>query len=379
MQRIATLILTVFALSFFAGCNICDEYSVREETVKVELQLSVATAEMPGAASTRGQYDYELPACNGEKINTLRVIIVRPSGEVEHNEYIGNLSEPAIRAGYYKFAVTGQEEKKIYLFVNEHAQRLNYDNQLVDIVGYDFSRITVGSRFPTAAIEALTIDLNYGEEQLKHGEGRDDVLLPMSEKHSVYVGKEDMQEDLYVTRAATKFTYIIANNSNYDYNLAKLSIEMMAQQEYYLPHGTIKYTAVSDDYNTLGQMDLSNYEVPQIGNNRYYVFNRQLTQTLSAGSSVTLAPIYLLEGKYTDPNGDPRNYKTALTLTHDYTAADGNTITQSVEMSNYFDRLKQLPRNTHVVVYVTIKPAATEWEVDLQPYTQVELTPEFGI
>ena len=58
-------------------------------------------------------------------------------------------------------------------------------------------------------------------------------------------------------------------------------------------------------------------------------------------------PIYLLEGKFTDP-ADKRNYSMSLWI-------DG------AKMSSYFPPLSQLPRNTHVVVTIALTGAEAQW------------------
>jgi len=44
-----------------------------------------------------------------------------------------------------------------------------------------------------------------------------------------------------------------------------------------------------------------------------------------------------------------------------------------------FDNLDRLPRNTHVVVNIIIKDRKIDWSVDLRPYGEVKLDPDFGL
>ena len=46
------------------------------------------------------------------------------------------------------------------------------------------------------------------------------------------------------------------------------------------------------------------------------------------------------------------------------------------ELDNLLDKL---PRNTHVVVYITITDKELEFEVNVEPYREVELKPGFGL
>lgn len=77
-----------------------------------------------------------------------------------------------------------------------------------------------------------------------------------------------------------------------------------------------------------------------------------------------LEPFYLLEGKYLD-SSDARNYSMSVTL-------DGT------QYSAYFPDVASLPRNTHVVVVITIGTYGLNWSVDVFPYGEVILNPGFG-
>ena len=46
---------------------------------------------------------------------------------------------------------------------------------------------------------------------------------------------------------------------------------------------------------------------------------------------------------------------------------------------SYLPNLPHLPRNTHVVVNVTINEQDIDCVVDVRPYTEIELEPDFGL
>ncbi|MBQ8501758.1 MAG: hypothetical protein IJ494_05595 [Bacteroides sp.] len=366
MQRLKGYVQIWVMACLLAGCSVLDD-SLPTEPVMVDLHLAVATAEMAGSASTRADTDYQLPECIGEQIQTVRIVIVRPTGEVECNRYL-NMTQATMQTDYYRFRVVANETKTVYLFVNENAQRQNYDGQQVKIVNYNFGTIAEGETFPEA-VEKLEVSLSEAYEQLKSGTGKQDVLLPMNERHSVTVTDQEQQKLLFVTRAATKFTYIVTNRSDRPCTLSGIAIDKMARREYYLPQSKISYSYVavpsgSTDpdapYNTLGQMDLTNYSVPMVGTNEYYTFTQSVDRTIAAGATVTIDPIYLLEGKF-------NSYQTTLTI-------------NGVEVTAAFPNLGQLPRNTHVVVKAMIDERNHTWEVDLFPYIQSDiLAPDFGL
>ena len=92
-RHILIILLSVFIA---AGCTVWSDY---EPEVLSELSISVVVSDTPGApltksAGTKVQVnpeDYVNPAHNGEKMQTLRVVIVREDGTVEmYNYYIQN-------------------------------------------------------------------------------------------------------------------------------------------------------------------------------------------------------------------------------------------------------------------------------------------------
>ncbi|MBQ8224446.1 MAG: hypothetical protein IJZ86_03715 [Bacteroides sp.] len=365
MQKVITYILMFLFMGCWAGCEAIDD-TLPAEPVMVNLQLSVATAEMAGNASTRA-YDYESPACEGEKIQTLRIIIVRPGYIVEHNKYY-DLTTPTTQTGYYQFQVVAEEDKQIYFIVNEMAQKKGTSENLENIVNYNFDGIAEGTTFNKEAIEALSVSVNQGSDQLRSGDTDAGVLIPMNERYTVNVGTTDVTQTYYVTRVATKFTYIIKNTSSFPCTLSNIAINKMASKAYFFPQGEITYTSVSDDYNTLGQMDLTNYAVPLQETNGYYTFSQSYNQTIGGNSEETLSSIYLLEGRYEDTQsaGTQNKYNTTLTI-------------NGAELTAEFPELEQLPRNTHVVVIVTINERSHSWTVDVRPYAEADLRPGFGI
>ena len=77
-------------------------------------------------------------------------------------------------------------------------------------------------------------------------------------------------------------------------------------------------------------------------------------------------PIYLLEGKHSDDNNKENPYLLTLGV-------------NGTELKSYLPNLPQLPRNTHVVVNITINEHAMDCIVDVRPYTGITLEPDFGL
>lgn len=184
----------------------------------------------------------------------------------------------------------------------------------------------------------------------------------MSECHDITVGETDSRHELFVTRAAVKFSFNITNNSGRNIILKGLTIARMAKEEYYLPKNTIYHDVVIDGVDC---KEITSYDVPSDVGYYEYGSDKGLSETLSAGSKVSLSPIYLLEGKYTAVE-DERNYSMKIFF-------DG------MELGDWFPQLSRLPRNTHVVVNITIGKTAVDWDVDVLPYIPVDLDPVFGL
>ena len=190
----------------------------------------------------------------------------------------------------------------------------------------------------------------------------------MSESHRVWMPNEDHSCSLWITRAAVKFTFRLVNRAaaNHTYRITGLTIDKLAHKEYLLPRDATYATHEAEDGTLI--REITDFSVPLQGNNGYYTYGRESGMKVSvpAGdNAVVLDPIYLLEGKFTDP-ADKRNYSMSLWI-------DG------AKMSSYFPDLSLLPRNTHVVVTIALTGAEAQWQVELVPYTTKILEPSFGL
>lgn len=356
-RHIVALAALLFLLS---GCN--SIWSGLDGTMS-ELTLSITVSDTPASPVSRGAGtraislnpdDFTAPVHDGEKMRSLRIIIVRPDGTVEHNRYLdftGSAKGAYITVDNVRFEVYGPEKKQIYLFANEFVKSSDKSRKIVD---YDLDSITPGSIFPKEDLSELKITLTSDEEQLPS------EALPMSECHSISMPAMDYSAELYVTRAATKFTFLLDNTSSKKHSLSKISISKGSNIEYYLPR--ISYSGNPSD----GSFSVNDYTVPNTGdNNNYYIFRYDCPGTVVAsGATTRLEAIYLLEGKYTDAK-DTRNYSMTATI-------DG------VLYEDYFPDLSQLPRNTHVVVCLSIRDYEVVWDVKVYPYGEVWLNPGFG-
>lgn len=358
MKRLASSIILCSLLLFCACESAIEDYGRGNDgTLLVNLDISVALSDV-STALTRATKDADA-ANENEKMHTLRVVIVRPDWTVEANRLIDLKAAATLQHQVAEpFPVVGNEQKLIYLFVNEGTTAINkVDNISRKLLDFDLSKIEVGYYFPINTIEGLKIKLEDNTEQI---EGP----LPMSERHEYFVNKEPQQScNLFVTRAAVKFTFHIINNSANSITLNGVTINKMAQEEWYIPRA--KYS----EPNKNGQREIIEYEVPAgVG---YYTYGEETfvkAMTVNAGGKRVLDPIYLLESKYIDdPDSEGRNYSMKINI-------------NSIQKKLYLPELNTLPRNTHVVVNITFnKDATVSYEVDVIPYSEVPLEPDFGL
>lgn len=379
MKQLFRHTFAVFAVVLMAfGCVAVDRESY---DVMSELTISVSVSNTPGAPVTKAPEskadidasDYIGPAHDGEKIQTLRIVIVRPDGTVEHNRYMdfqGAVQKAYMEVSDIAFKVVGPEQKKVYLFVNENSVKEDVTGATTKTVNYDFNSLEVGKQFPAAQIADLKISLFDSYDTVPCAESPVTAALPMSECHTVQMPAQDHHVDLYVTRAAVKFTYLFDNQTTQPYSLSQLTISKGSRLEYYMPQ--ITYTG--DPFTTA--FSVQNYTVPNINNNDYYIFRRFAADAqpvaLAAGEVTALNSFYLLEGKYEDPekvvgsNDKQLNYSMSATL-------------NGIVHESYFPDVPWLPRNTHVVTVVTIRDHSVNWTVDVYPYGEYWLRPGFGI
>ncbi len=345
LRRVRVVLLPLLFAS--AGCS--DTVGdVVPESVMVNLQINVAASDI---ASPRTRAGYEEAQSDDERMRTLRIVVVRSDGTIEHNRFL-RLTSAVERYGDETFRVYGREKKRIYLFANELTSRVGVDGVSHPLIDFDLGSLAVGTEFPAERVEGLTLSLQSASEQIVGA-------LPMSECHTVEVPDSDCSCDLTITRAAVKFSFLMTNRSGREVSLTGLSIDKMSRAEYLLPHN------VERDENG----DIVDYDVPAAGvNNGYYTFSLGggLPVKLARNVQKRLAPIYLLEGRYVDTSGDKRNYSMKILV-------DG------AECGDYFADLSTLPRNTHVVVRIGISDTDVEWKVDLLPYGEVKLDPSFGL
>lgn len=292
------------------------------------------------------------PVGDFEKLNRVRLIVTNEAGVVEAN-YVTFSHEITVKL------TTGK--KKLYIIGNEGS----WDDFGSFASGIDWLSAAKGDNI--GDVYSAMLNLSAGHSVM---EG---TRLPITGTADVELTKPQAPEDInqstevWLHRAAVKFTFRMRNNTSRKYTVTDLSLGGMSTAMYLMPKGI---TMGGKDGKTITAFDA----VPDAAT---YDIVRTLAVELPAkaaeaadGEWIHLfdKPVYALEGKLLENNA-PKNYPLSITL-------DGLI---SSEM-----KLKEvpLPRGTHVYVNITlnkIEDLDFDWQTDLVPYAGVTLEPDFGL
>lgn len=296
--------------------------------------------------------DLENPVGDFEKLDRVRLIVTNEAGVVEAN-YVTFSHEITVKL------TTGK--KKLYIIGNEGS----WD---------DFGSFASGINWLSAAkgdnigdVYSAMLNLSADHSVM---EG---TRLPITGTADVELTEPKTPEDInqstevWLHRAAVKFTFRMRNNTSRKYTVTGLSLGGMSTAMYLMPKGI---TMGGKDGKTITAFDA----VPDAAT---YDIVRTLAVELPAkaadatdGEWIPLfdKPLYALEGKLLENNA-PKNYPLSITL-------DG-LISSEMKLKEV-----QLPRGTHVYVNITlnkIEDLDFDWQIDLVPYAGVTLEPDFGL
>ena len=292
------------------------------------------------------------PVGDFEKLNRVRLIVTNEAGVVEAN-YVTFSHEITVKL------TTGK--KKLYIIGNEGS----WD---------DFGSFASGINWLSAAKGDNIGDVYTAMLNLSDGHSvMEGTRLPITGTAEVELTEPQKPEDInqstevWLHRAAVKFTFRMRNNTSRKYTVTDLSLGGMSTAMYLMPKGI---TMGGKDGKTITAFDA----VPDAAT---YDIVRTLAVELPAkaaeaadGEWIHLfdKPVYALEGKLLENNA-PKNYPLSITL-------DG-LISSEMKLKEV-----QLPRGTHVYVNITlnkIEDLDFDWQIDLVPYAGVTLEPDFGL
>lgn len=136
--------VAVLGVCFLLMCG-CDSRSDEglslsngPDAVYLDINVALRDASASGrSVSGRAEEEMYGEVTEAEKMHTLRVILVRPDGRVEHNVYL-DLKNASVsdRYGKIRLKVQGNEEKTIYLLGNEGSASVELPAVEVRCLGY---------------------------------------------------------------------------------------------------------------------------------------------------------------------------------------------------------------------------------------------------
>lgn len=334
----------------------------------------------------------DIPADNPvEYMYTLRIIVLHADNSVEHNVYVDFGNSPQTEC-FRILKVTRNETKKIYLIANEESVSSELHEKL--------ETLTAGDNTFRSIVDELNFTPDYK------------TPIPMSSVYDVPVNAESLVErQFYLVRAATKFTFRLTNERENAVSVDAIAISGIVGKTYLIPHKKEKemffegepffwidwLKKVADESQeypddvTLADRRgwIQDYDIPY-GQTHEEVIVRSPTLVPGLTYHVNEAPtpgekmfpvFYLPESKNlkdrTQEYGE-QAYAMTLHLTEKNLEREAGTSEEKeVLFTRTFPNLKALFRNTHILVDVTF------WEkgvkVDVIPYSEVVLNPDFGL
>lgn len=398
-RRTGHIAASLLAAACCASCDSIFEHGggtpgPAEVDPRVNLTFTMATADpadpdmLSRAIVTEIDSDnyFEVEASVYERVHSLRIIILRPSPDggdamtVEHNRLFTMSPQGVVRYDDMTFRVMPDENKKVYLLANEQD------------VAFDFGApgLQPGDTYVPGTLENVTYSADPSSRILVDNSAgsSDRQYIPMAEVHDVYVAQPDGESPwyqdagpLFVTRAAVKFSFEVTGGPDINPGLyvSDITFSSLADKEYYLPRNTVYSPAKGTRPEATGRF-ITSYDVPAD------VTYSPCTFTLAGGIPVergvthtTDLPLYFCESKFgfAGPDGTPYTVGISLAARDSSGAVIDSTAVSTPVRA--LPNLPILPRNTHVIVRMTVNSRSDiDCTVDAAPYTGKWLNPDFG-
>lgn len=343
--------------------------------------------------------DFEVATDAFEKVNTLRVIITRPSANnvVEHN-FSTTYDDVWNTLDSQNFEVISGERKNVYLIVNESG--------LPEALQAQLRSIDEGA--PLAVdLAALTIDVERGTKYIDNSAtDKDKLPIPMTEFYELDVPHANassltVAEDgkkvwhpgytLFVTRTATKFSFTVSRAAGealskglqitgitFSGTDPKTGLDTdtgLDTKEYLFPRNTVYSPGKLVVPSTVNH-EIISFVTPPATETYSYTFEPGNFGLIGTRNDMTAlkneyVPLdYFLESRLKE------FYISITTRTPLTDNPDDDIIT--VWPAAKLPNLPSLPRNTHVKVAMTIKNGELSAVATVYPYTAVSLNPQFG-
>ena len=375
--------LAALTLPLMVACS-SQEESLLEEISEATLYLNIEPVGLTRAGIAT------LP--DNEKMHNVRVIVLHENGTVEHNRYYA--LEGSQVQKFILLKVTPNEKKKIYLFANEESV-----SAMEGVAGVNstltafFNNYTEGMPGFEAAVSNLYFAPDYSGGK----------PIPMSSMYEInFPEKGNFDGTFYVIRVATKFmvnfmnwrgeeviveNFTIANHADKNFLMAHVN-DSEQNEELFNGKTWIDWlkevsdaSSEDDDYATTEAAGwLKDYELPEQADKEKTYTHETVTVGLPTvdidnpnnskpGVAKNIPVFYLPESK--SPKAGATDGEQEYTLTIKINGRDEPFVCK-------LPNLKALFRNTHVVVDITMYNS-NEIIVDVIPYSEVKLEPEFGL
>ena len=378
--------LAAFALPFMVACS-SQEESLPEEISEAILYLNIEPVGLTRAGTAT------LP--DNEKMHSVRVIVLHENGTVEHNKFYSLDGAQVQRAILLK--VTPDEKKKIYLFANEES--VSAVEGVADVnstLSAFFHTYVEGMSGFEDAVNGLYFAPDYSAGK----------PIPMSSMYEIdFPEKGNFDGVFYVVRVATKFTvnfknwrgeevtvenFTIASHADRNFLMAHVSsypkiLNLETNQPY--PTWIDWLKAVSDASNEDSDAAtnrfgwLTDYRLPEQTTAKVYTHEGlkigkptvdiENPDNSEPGVANVVPVFYLPESKNLKQEG------ATIVGEQEYTLSI-NIVGRAETFVCKLDKLKALFRNTHLVVNITMYNS-NEIVVDVIPYSEVILEPDFGL
>lgn len=339
--RILSLVTAMLAL---LACSSCSDSST-ELLVETENATSILNLRIKLARSTyssRAPGD-ERPANDGERMKTLRIIILNGNSQAEYNQ-LWNLDAPAVDDFGTRVRVRSNEQKTIILVANEAGVTITDSSGNKHDASTYFGNINanLGTFVDVGELRKLTMVLDDN----KDGNGWLRTPLVINDIYTMTIGeKPEYTRNFWIERAASKYTFRITNNdARNSHTLTSLTIGRVASAQFFFPNA---------DYSDDAHTTRTSYSTPAGVTTKDVVLN--INREIPAGGTIEVGPFYVPEGLVFDDA-----YKIGLAIDGD--EFEHRNIVWHAPNESATQLMTDLPRNTHVVSNITLN--YVNWSVD---------------
>ncbi len=343
-------------VSVLCGCSDREFEPGQDPELCLRLRVSVLDKGSGTVSRSRaGEYEFELPSEDCEKLQTIRVIIVKEQNrEIMYNYYEDLIQAASTRLEGLKFKVSFSTAYTVYLIGNEKG--------LVGVNTAELFGTTLspGRFYPDdEPLENLKLTAAAVAQPLIDNSGEVTTLIPMTEKYSITTIDQpqgiqnvvvDMEENMFLTRGLSKFTFNFFRAPDYTEGTAqlirKVRIKGLGTTEFALPNATTYDPPKGPpSTNPYGGRVITEFNVPEGNEMGTYEFGltspvnvNYLPLPGSISEMVSYSPdLYFTESKGID------GFSCSISF-------DGVNYLPDVKLPN----LDELPRNSHVIVNITL-------------------------